>query len=342
MTEDKDFSEIKTEAEEEIKRAASDNELAEAKARYIGKKSLLSSFLARMKDLTPEERKDFGRRANEFKTYVESILLARNEELHEALIEKKLASDAIDVTLPGSDMVYGVLHPLEKTIRLVEDIFVGMGYTIPEGPELEDDLHNFELLNLPKGHPARDMQDTFYIDPVHLLRTQTSTMQARTLLSSHGEPVRIICPGKTYRRDADDATHSHQFMQIEGLVVGPDITMADLKGTLSTIMSAIFGDKLAVRFRPSYFPFTEPSVEVDVECFKCGGKGCALCKNEGWIEILGAGMVHPNVLTMCGYDAHALRGFAFGMGVERIAMLRYGIDDIRQFYTNDTRFLEQF
>lgn len=342
MLETKKFDSMKEEAQSAITDASTENELAEAKAKFLGKKSALSEFMGMMKSLTPEERKEAGKLANEFKGFIEGLIEKKNNDIHEKIIQKKLESEAIDVTLPGTKTPYGVLHPLQRTIRLVEDIFVGMGYTIPEGNELEDDLHNFELLNLPKGHPARDMQDTFYIDPIHLLRTQTSTMQAHTLLESHGEPVRIICPGKTYRRDNDDATHSHQFMQIEGLVVGEHITMADLKGTLQTTMSAIFGNKLAVRFRPSFFPFTEPSVEADVQCFKCGGKGCSLCKGEGWIEILGAGMVHPNVLTMCGYDATKLQGFAFGMGVERICMLRYGIDDIRQFYINDTRFLEQF
>ena len=224
----------------------------------------------------------------------------------------------------------------------MEDIFVGMGYEIAEGPEVEEDLYNFEMMNLPKDHPARDMQDSFYITPNILMRTHTSPVQARTMLKAKGEPIKVICPGKVYRRDSDDATHSHQFMQLEGLVVDKDVTLADLKGTLTTLFEKMLGEGTKVRFRPSYFPFTEPSVEVDVTCFKCGGKGCPLCKGNGWIEVLGAGMVHPNVLKMAGYDPEVYQGFAFGIGIERITMLKHGIDDIRLFYTNDPRFIKQF
>jgi phenylalanyl-tRNA synthetase alpha chain len=217
-----------------------------------------------------------------------------------------------------------------------------MGYNVAEGPEVEFDKYNFEMLNVPVGHPARDMQDSFYVTENTLLRTQTSSVQVRTLLAAKGQPIKIVCPGRVYRRDDDDATHSHQFMQIEGLVVDEDITLSDLKGTLKAVVKKMFGEDRKIRFRPSYFPFTEPSVEVDVSCFKCGGKGCPICKKSGWIEILGAGMVHPNVLEMSGYDTKKYRGFAFGIGVERVAMLRYGIDDIRNLYINDTRFLKQF
>ena len=229
-----------------------------------------------------------------------------------------------------------------QTIEEIEDLFIGMGYEVAEGPEVEMDHYNFELLNLPKDHPARDMQDTFYIDPTTLLRTHTSPVQARTMLAKGGKPIKIICPGKVYRRDDDDATHSHQFMQVEGLVLGKNISLGDLKGTLLAVARKIFGDEREIRLRPSYFPFTEPSVEVDVTCFKCGGKGCSMCKGSGWIEVLGAGMVNNNVLTMCGYDPNEIQGFAFGIGVERFTMLKYGIDDIRNFYLSDIRFLKQF
>ena len=257
--------------------------------------------------------------------------------------ESKLRSEAIDITLPSTKIRVGSIHPITKIINEVEDLFVSMGYDVLEGPEVESDLYNFEMLNLPKGHPARDTQDSFYITSDTLLRTQTSPVQVRTMLQNiEKTPIRIICPGKTYRKDNDDATHSHQFTQIEGLVVDKNISMSDLKGTLEIFAKRMFGSSREIRFRPSYFPFTEPSIEVDVSCFNCGGKGCNICKNTGWIEILGAGMVHPNVLNMCGYDSDKFTGFAFGIGPERIAMLKYGITDIRNFYTNDMRFLKEF
>ena len=258
------------------------------------------------------------------------------------LIHPSNAFEPIDVTLPGKEFKVGTSHPLSKTIEEVQEIFMGMGYSIAEGPEVEVDLYNFEMLNVPKGHPARDMQDSFYITENLLMRTQTSPVQVRTLLEKKGAPVKILAPGKVYRRDDDDATHSHQFMQFEGLVVDKHITMSDLKGTLQLFVQKMFGDSRKIRFKPSYFPFTEPSVEVDVSCFKCGGKGCSMCKQSGWIEVLGAGMVHPNVLAAAGYDPEVYRGFAFGIGIERVTMLRHGIDDIRNFYLNDKRFLEQF
>lgn len=337
-----DLKMLELEAIEAINNVETEHNLNEVKALYLGKKSKLQTIMSKMKDLSVEERKELGQKSNEFKVKIEKLVEAKRVELADKLINEKLAKESIDVTLPGKKMHIGYLHPLQKVIDEIEEVFIGMGYDIAEGPEVEEDLYNFEMLNLPKGHPAREMQDSFYINPTTLLRTHTSPVQAHTLLAAKGQPIKIICPGKVYRRDNDDATHSHQFMQCEGLVVGEKVTMSDLKGTLTTLASSIFGDKLEVRFRPSFFPFTEPSVEVDVQCFKCGGKGCNLCKGSGWIEVLGAGMVHPNVLKMAGYDTEKYQGFAFGVGIERIAMLRYGIDDIRGFYTNDIRFLKQF
>lgn len=334
--------ELKNQVAEKIKATKTINELNDAKALYLGKKSPLQEILMMMKNLSVEEKKNLGMKINEFKSYVEEKVSIKYQEIMNAEVQKKLESEEIDVTLPGKKISIGHLHPLRQIIEEIEDIFIGMGYEIAEGPEIELDLYNFEMLNLPKGHPAREMQDSFYIDNNNLLRTHTSPVQVRTLLKAQGKPVKIICPGKVYRRDNDDATHSHQFMQAEGLVVGENITMADLKGTLSLLAQKMFGKDLEVRFRPSFFPFTEPSVEVDVSCFKCGGHGCSLCKGNGWIEVLGAGMVHPNVLKMAGYDPNKYQGFAFGVGIERIAMLRYGIDDIRHFYANDPRFLRQF
>lgn len=334
--------ELKNQVAEKIKATKTINELNDAKALYLGKKSPLQEILMMMKNLSVEEKKNLGMKINEFKSYVEERVSLKYQEIMNAEVQKKLESEEIDVTLPGKMISIGHLHPLRQIIEEIEDIFIGMGYEIAEGPEIELDLYNFEMLNLPKGHPAREMQDSFYIDNNNLLRTHTSPVQVRTLLKAQGKPVKIICPGKVYRRDNDDATHSHQFMQAEGLVVGENITMADLKGTLSLLAQKMFGKDLEVRFRPSFFPFTEPSVEVDVSCFKCGGDGCSLCKGNGWIEVLGAGMVHPNVLKMAGYDPNKYQGFAFGVGIERIAMLRYGIDDIRHFYANDPRFLRQF
>ena len=317
-------------------------ELQQKKANYLGKKGILASVMANMRDLSIEEKKELGMRSNKVKAELEAKFEAKRIAIEEAIINEKLANETIDVTLPGVSFNNGGIHPLNQTIMELEDLYIGMGYSVAEGPEIETDENCFEKLNLPKGHPARDMQDTFYINPELLLRSQTSPVQVRTMLAEEGKPIKIICPGKVYRRDNDDATHSHQFMQCEGLVVGENVTMADLKGTLTEIASKIFGDSLAVRFRPSFFPFTEPSVEVDVECFKCKGKGCSLCKGSGWIEVLGAGMVHPNVLKMGGYDTTKYQGFAFGLGIERITMLKHGIDDIRNFYTDDERFLEQF
>ncbi len=338
----KDLEVLEKEACECIDAIESEHELNEAKAQYLGKKSALQEIMANMRNLSIEEKKTLGQKANAFRQKVEEKIEERRNYLINLAVNAKLKSESIDVTMPGKEIKVGKMHLLEKTIREIEDVFIGMGYEVCEGPEVEEDLYNFEMLNLPKGHPAREMQDSFYINENILLRTHTSPVQARTLLAKKGQPFKIICPGKVYRRDNDDATHSHQFMQCEGLVVGENVTMADLKGTLTVLASHIFGDELAVRFRPSFFPFTEPSVEVDVECFKCKGAGCPLCKGSGWIEVLGAGMVHPNVLKMAGYDTDKYQGFAFGVGIERITMLKHGIDDIRQFYINDERFLNQF
>ena len=325
-----------------IKECKNVNELNETKALFLGKKSPVQEIMSKMREFSVEEKKTIGMKVNEFKVLVEEEVQKRLTEIKEEEVNKKLQSEEIDVTLPGKETLVGYEHVLNKTIEEFEDIFLAMGYKIAEGPEVEDDHFNFEMMNLPKGHPARDMQDTFYITQNKLLRTHTSPMQAREMLKANGKPLKIVCPGKVYRRDNDDATHSHQFMQAECLVVDKGITMSNLKGTLTEMFEKILGPNTKVRFRPSYFPFTEPSVEVDVTCFKCGGKGCPLCKGNGWIEVLGAGMVHPNVLRMGGYDPEEYQGFAFGVGIERITMLRHGIDDIRNFYINDPRFLKQF
>ena len=336
------IEELKAKALEKINCAKNLNELNETKAEFLGKKSKLQEIMSKMREFTVEQKKEIGMKANQFKMAVEEAVNARLEKLKDEEVNKKLDSELIDVTLPGKEFSRGAMHVLSKTIEELEDIFIGMGYSIAEGPEIEEDLFNFEMMNLPKDHPARDMQDTFYITEKNLMRTHTSPVQARVMLEAKGKPIKVVCPGKVYRRDNDDATHSHQFMQIEGLVVDTNITMADLKGALTQVFSKVIGEDTKVRFRPSYFPFTEPSVEVDVSCFKCHGVGCPLCKGNGWIEVLGAGMVHPNVLRMAGYDPEKYQGFAFGIGIERITMLKYGIDDIRAFYTNDPRFIREF
>lgn len=310
----------------------------------LGKKGELTEILKGMKDLTNEERPVIGALANAFRDEFGAKFEAKKVEIEQAVMNAALESETLDVTLPGKAQKKGSRHILTQTQEEIEEILLGMGYEIVDGYEVETDHYNFERMNLPKDHPARDMQDTFYITNEVLLRTHTSPMQARTMdahdFSKGG--LRMIAPGRVYRRDTDDATHSHQFHQIEGLVVDKNITMADLKGTLDLVMKKMFGQDRELRWRPSYFPFTEPSVEVDISCFKCGGKGCNVCKHTGWIEILGAGMVHPNVLEMSGLDSSVYSGFAFGLGQERIAMLRYGINDIRGFYQGDVRFLEQF
>ena len=317
--------------------------LNDIRVEYLGKKGPITEVLRGMGKLSAEERPLMGALVNEVRESITNKITEKQAELENAEVEKKLAGETIDVTLPGRPVKVGNHHPLTVVIEEIEDLFLGMGYTIAEGPEVEKDYYNFEALNLPKGHPARDMQDSFYITEEILLRTHTSPVQARTMEKHEGKgPVKIICPGKVYRRDNDDATHSHQFMQIEGLVIDENIRMSDLKGTLEVFAKKMFGEDREIRLRPSFFPFTEPSVEMDISCFICSGKGCNVCKKTGWIEILGAGMVHPNVLEMAGFDSKKYTGFAFGMGPERIAMLKYGIDDIRHFYTNDIRFVNQF
>ena len=318
-------------------------QLHEFRLKYLSKKGSITSLSSKMKELNDDEKKEYGRALNEFKNSVLSKLGTIKEKLEKEQLDKQLESEKIDITLPGTQLNVGNLHPLNRVIEDVKELFISMGYDVKSGPEIENDLYNFELLNIPKSHPARDMQDTFYINDEILLRSQTSPVQIRTMLENKEKtPIRIICPGKVYRRDNDDATHSHEFQQIEGLVVDKNISMSHLKGTLEAVTNKLFGEGRELRFRPSYFPFTEPSVEVDVSCFKCNGSGCNICKKTGWIEVLGAGMVHPNVLRNCGYDPEVYTGFAFGLGVERIAMLKYEINDIRDFYTNDLRFLSQF
>jgi phenylalanyl-tRNA synthetase alpha chain len=334
---------LQTEALEKIESVQNLKELNDIRVAYLGKKGPVTEILKGMGKLSAEERPKMGALANEVRGSITEKIESKQEKLEREAVQKKLESETIDVTLPGRPVRKGSHHPLTKMVEEIEDLFIGMGYTIAEGPEVEKDYYNFEALNLPKGHPARDMQDSFYITEDILLRTHTSPVQARTMEGKNGKgPIKIICPGKVYRRDTDDATHSHQFTQIEGLVVDENIRMSDLKGTLQVFAKKMFGEDREIRLRPSFFPFTEPSVEMDISCKMCGGKGCNVCKKTGWIEILGAGMVHPNVLEMAGYDSKKYTGFAFGMGPERIAMLKYGIDDIRHFYTNDVRFLTQF
>ena len=317
--------------------------LEELRVKLLGKKGELTAVLKLMGGLSPEERPIMGQLANTVRANIEKVLESRKAEINAAVLEQKLASEAIDVTIPGEAVSLGHQHPMNMVLQEIKDIFVGMGYTVVDGPEVEYASYNFTRLNIEEGHPSRDRSDTFYFDENDevLLRTQTSSMQIR-FMEEHKPPLCMLAPGRVFRKDEADATHSPMFHQIEGLVVAENITMGDLKGALITIMNKIYGHDAQVRFRPHHFPFTEPSAEVDVSCFACGGKGCRLCKGEGWIEILGAGMVHPNVLRMCGIDPDEYSGFAFGMGVERVTMLKYHIDDIRHLYENDVRFLSQF
>ena len=318
------------------------NDLTITKAKYLGKNGIVSELTKNMRDLKEEERAITGKYATEIRNKVNELLNEKETKLKEEILNKKLKEETIDITLPSKKIKRGSMHPFNKIVMEIEDLFVSMGYDVLDGPELETDEYCFQRLNIPLGHPVRDTQDSFYVDVDYLLRTQTSSVQARTMeANTEKGPIRMICPGKTYRRD-DDATHSHQFGQFEGLVIDKNITLADLKGTLEVMAKKLLGEKTKVRFRPSYFPFTEPSVEVDVSCFRCNGRGCSLCKNTGWIELLGAGMVHPNVLTSNGYDKDKYSGFAFGTGIDRLAMMKYNIPDIRLMYTNDIRFLKQF
>ena len=333
------LNQIKVSALEQI--ATDGADLEQIRVKYLGKKGELTGVLRGMGQLSPEERPVVGQIANEVRAIIEEAITARAEILKEQALEQQLKAEKLDVTMPGSAPTVGHIHPLTLVQRDLEDIFMGLGFSIAEGPEVEYDYYNFQALNIPEDHPARDTQDTFYITEKILLRSQTSPVQAR-VMEVQKPPIRIVSPGRVYRSDAIDATHSPLFHQFEGLVVDTGITMGELKGTLDTFAKQEFGSETRTRFRPHHFPFTEPSAEVDISCFACGGKGCKLCKNEGWIEILGAGMVHPHVLEMCGIDPNVYSGFAFGLGIERIAMLKYHIDDMRLLYENDIRFISQF
>ena len=340
------IEQIKNSAKEEIAKVEDLKTLVDLKVKYLGKKGELTSVLRGMGELSAEERPVIGSLVNEVRDELEALITEKENSFKQAELNKKLEKETIDITLPSKKAIRGSEHPLNRTIEEIEDLFISMGYEVIDGPELETDEFCFERLNLPKGHPARDMQDSFYITDEYLLRTQTSAVQAHTMLkyAKDQKPIKMICIGKTYRRE-DDATHSHQFNQVEGLVIDKKdkkVSLADLKGTLEVFMKKMLGENTELRFRPSYFPFTEPSYEVDCTCFKCGGKGCSLCKQTGWIEVLGSGIVHPNVLKMNGYDPEEWGGFAFGTGIDRLAMFKYGIPDMRYLYVNDVRFLKQF
>lgn len=336
------IKEIREAMERELKEAVSAEQLRDLKVKYLGKKGSISELSKSMGKLQPEDRPKAGQLVNELRVALEQNLENRQQELAAKLLEHRLANEQVDVTLPGAPLPRGSRHPLTLVTEELKNIFLGMGYTVEEGPQVELDYYNFERMNLPADHPARDMQDSFYIDAKRLLRTHTSPVQARTMdRLCPAAPIKIISPGAVYRRD-DDATHSPMFHQLEGLVVDEGISLSDLKGTLLNFVRQMFGAEREIRLRPSFFPFTEPSVEVDISCMLCGGKGCRTCKDTGWIEILGAGMVHPRVLQMSGYDPERYTGFAFGCGIERIAMLKYGIDDLRVMFENDVRFLQRF
>lgn len=326
---------------EKLKQVDSTAMLEEIRVKYLGKKGELTSVLRGMGSLSQEERPLIGQLANQVRNYIETELERVKSRMEALEMEKKMAEETIDVTIPGKQRVLGKKHPLTTVLDELKDICMGMGFSIAQGPEVEYDYYNFEALNLPKDHPARDTQDTFYVNDNIVLRTQTSPVQVR-VMENQKPPIRIIAPGRVFRSDAVDATHSPVFHQVEGLVVDQGITMGDLKGTLEVLVKKLYGDDVAVRFRPHHFPFTEPSAEMDISCFVCGGKGCSVCKGEGWIEILGCGMVHPKVLRNCGIDPEVYSGFAFGIGLERIVMRRFDIDDMRLFYENDERFLRQF
>ena len=335
---------IKKEYEEKKSSITSIKTLNDVRVEYLGKQGKITELSKMMKDVPNDQKKEFGMLVNEVRSFVTESLDEIKEKLEKEALNKKLESEKIDITLPGTKVPSGSANILERIIEEVEDLLMSMGYDVVDGPEIEEDHYNFELLNIPKNHPARDAQDTFYVeDDKLLLRSQTSPVQARVMLANKGEkPIRMICPGKTYRRDDDDATHSHQFMQIEGLLIDKKVSLSDLKGTFDVIAKKLFGEDCKTRFRPSYYPFTEPSVETDISCFNCHGKGCPICKNTGWITVAGAGMVNPKVLEDCGYDPKKWQGFAFGFGAERLAMLKYGINDIRAFYNTDLRELKNF
>ena len=332
---------IKKSALEEIKNANDEKVLNDVKVKYLGKKGELTLILRGMGGLSPEERPVIGSLVNEVRDEIENLIEEREKEFKTAEIKRKLEHEKIDVRMPGKKINLGSVHPITQIIKDMEEIFIGMGYEIEDGPEVELAEYNFDKLNTPPDHPARDIQDTFYVTDDIVLRSQTSPVQAR-VMETQKPPIKIVCPGVVYRSDSVDATHSPVFHQIEGLVVDKNISMGDLKGTLEMFAKKCLGEKTQIRFRPHHFPFTEPSAEADVSCFVCGGKGCRVCKGEGWIELLGCGMVHPNVLRNCGIDPEVYSGFAFGCGIERIAMAKFGIDDMRLLYENDVRFLKQF
>ncbi len=336
-----DLIKLTDEIIEKVSACDSADALNDVRVEYLGKKGTLTLIMKEMKDLSPEERPAFGQKVNDVRQKAENAIASMKEKLEAAATAEKLSAEKIDVTLPAREQKTGHPHPCQLALDEMERIFVGMGYEVVEGPEVEWQEYNFTKLNIPEGHPARDVQDTFYINDQILLRSQTSPVQAR-VMEKGKLPIRMIAPGRVFRSDSIDATHSPSFNQIEGLVVDKHITMTDLKGTLSQFARELFGENTKTRFRPHHFPFTEPSAEVDVSCYKCGGNGCRFCKGEGWIEILGCGMVHPNVLKMCGIDPEEYTGFAFGVGLERIALLKYEIDDMRLLYENDLRFLGQF
>ena len=339
------IAEIVKSANLELENVSDLKELTDLKVKYLGKKCELTALLKGLGALSPEERPIAGAMVNEARNDIEEKINNTEKVLKEKAMAQKLEAEKIDITAPSSKIIRGSKHPINRVIEEIQDIFVSMGYDVIDGPEIETYEFCFERVNIPQGHPARDIQDRYYITEEYLLRTQTSSVQARTMLANtEKSPIRLICTGKTYRRE-DDATHSHQFNQVEGLVIDykdRNTSLADLKGTLEVFMKKMLGDSTELRFRPSYFPFTEPSYEVDVTCFKCGGIGCPLCKKTGWIEVLGSGMVHPRVLEMNGYDPEKYSGFAFGTGIDRLAMFKYGITDMRYLYANDVRFLSQF
>ena len=337
------LEQIKNDALKDIRECKDEIALNNVKSKYVGKKSVFNDIMSNMSSLSNEEKREVGSKSNEVRSEITNELESQLEKIKSEALNKKLEEDKIDLTLPSKKRKLGTRHPLTMVREEIEDLFISMGYDVVDGPEVETDKYCFEMLNLPKDHPARDAQDSFYITDEMLLRTQTSAVQIRSMLANQEKkPFKLICPGKTYRRDDDDATHSHQFSQIEGLVVGENISLSDLKGTLETFAKKMFGENREIRFRASYFPFTEPSYEVDVSCFKCEGKGCNICKGTGWIEILGSGMVHPNVLENCGFDHKKYQGFAFGVGIERVASLKYGVNNMRDYFTNDYRFLHNF
>ena len=333
------FEDVKKALDKDLIEITDMNKLNDLKVKYLGKKGIITELNSEIRNVPNEEKKEFGMKVNELRNRFNEFFDSTKEKIEQVELNKKLESEAIDISLPSTKIPVGAPNILEKLIEEVEELFMSMGYDVVDGPEIEEDKYNFEMLNIPKGHPARDAQDTFYIEGEEiLLRSQTSPVQVRTMLKGKGEvPIRMICPGKTYRRDDDDASHSHNFMQIEGLLVEKDISLSDLKGTMDILFKRLYGENIETRFRPSYYQFTEPSVEVDITCVNCHGKGCSVCKNTGWVTVVGAGIVHPNVLRMSGYDPEVWSGFALGFGAVRLAMMKYDINDIRTFYNADLR-----